>query len=502
MALKTNTKKYVIELKNISKIFPGVKALEKVNFNLCYGEVHALVGENGAGKSTMVKIIAGIYPHDEGSVFINEQEVKFRSPIDSNAMGIKVVYQELNLVPELSIAENVFLGDFPINRLGNIKWKIMWKKTKDILDQLGLEVDPTMKVGRLRVAEQQIVEIARSISHGAKILIMDEPTSALSPQECEKLFEIINNLKNHGVSIIYVTHKLQEIYKVADRVTVLRDGKHIVTKHINDVTVEEIVHYMVGRELTDIFPKTIRKPKDIMGTVRKVDSLGIKNVSFDLCSGEVLGVFGLLGSGKEELARVIYGLGSVMSGEIYINDKKLRDISPYTAMCSGIGLITEKRREEGIMPLLSVKRNMTIPSLNTLSDGGWLFNQRERRVVETYVKRLDIKTPSLTKEVMHLSGGNQQKVILARWMIHKQKVLIVSEPTCGIDVGSKAEIHKIIDEMANQGVAIIMISSEIEEVMGLSDKIIVMYEGMITRKFTREEATNKKLMTAAVGGVN
>jgi ribose transport system ATP-binding protein len=266
--------------------------------------------------------------------------------------------------------------------------------------------------------------------------------------------------------------------------------------------IEELVRYMVGRELTDIFPKTIRKPKDVILSVRKVDSSDIKNISFDLCSGEVLGVFGLLGSGKEKLARVVYGIDPVINGEIYINGKKLRSSAPYIAMFSGIGLITENRREEGIIPLLSVKRNMTMPSLNTLSNGGWLFNPRERRVAKTYVKRLDIKAPSLSKEVMYLSGGNQQKVILARWMIHKQKVLIVSEPTRGIDVGSKVEIHKIIDEMANQGMAIIMISSEIEEIIGLSDRIIVMYEGVITKEFSREEATNKKLMTAAVGGVN
>ncbi|MHB8278324.1 MAG: sugar ABC transporter ATP-binding protein [Candidatus Humimicrobiaceae bacterium] len=501
MALKTNTAEYVIELKNISKIFPGVKALEKVNFDLCSSEVHALIGENGAGKSTMIKIIAGFYPPDEGSIFMNGQEVKFRSPIDSNTKGIKVVYQELNLVPELSIAENVFLGDFPTNRFGNINWKIMREKTKGILSQLGLEVDPTIKVGGLRVAEQQIVEIARSISSGAKILIMDEPTSALSPLECKNLFDLINNLKNHGVSIIYVTHKLQEIYKVADRVTVLRDGKHIVTKDVKDSNIEELIHYMVGRDLTDLFPKTIRKPKDVLLSVRKVYSSDIKNISFDLCSGEVLGVFGLLGSGKEILARVLYGIDPVMNGEIYINGKKIRNNSPYIARCSGVGLITENRREEGIIPLLSVKRNMTLPSLNTLSNRGWLFNPRERQIAKAYVKRLDIKTPSLSREVMYLSGGNQQKVILARWMIHKLKVLIVSEPTRGIDVGSKAEIHKIIDEMANQGMAIMMISSEIEEIMGLSDRIIVMYEGMIMKEFTREEVTNKKLMTAAVGGV-
>lgn len=503
MALKTNTAEYVLDLKNISKIFPGVKAIEKVNFNLCAGEVHALIGENGAGKSTIVKIIAGIYQQDEGSIFINNQEVKFHSPIDSNAKGIRVVYQELNLVSELSVAENIFLGAFPAaNRLGIIKWKIMREKAKDILSKLGLEIDPTIKVGSLRVAEQQIVEIARSISRGAKIIIMDEPTSALSPLECKNLFELINNLKNHDVSIIYVTHKLQEIYELADRVTVLRDGKHIVTKDVKDTTIEELIYYMIGRKLTDIFPKTIRKSKEVMLSVRKIDSLGIKNISFDLYSGEVLGIFGLLGSKKEKLARVIYGIDPITNGEIYINGKKIRDNSPYIAMNSGIGLITENRREEGIIPLLSVKRNMTVSSLNALSNKGWLFNQRERSVAETYVKRLNIKTPSLSKEIMYLSGGNQQKVILARWMIHKQKVLIISEPTRGIDVGSKAEIHKIIDEMANLGLAILMISSEIEEIIGISDRIIVMYEGTITKEFTREEATKEKLMIASVGGVN
>lgn len=501
MALKKNLENYILDLKNISKIFPGVRALEKINFNLRPGEVHALIGENGAGKSTMIKIIAGIYSQNEGSIFFKGNEVNFSSPIDSNSKGIKVVYQELNLIQELSIMENVFLGGFPSNRLGYIKWKKMEAKTKEILDKLGLMLDSSATVSSLRVAEQQLVEIARAISQGAEILIMDEPTSALSSSECEKLFKLIKRLKNQGVGIIYISHKIEEVFKIADRVTILRDGKVIATKNINDTNISELVKYMVGHKLSDLFPKTKRTIKDTILKVINMDGLSIKNISFNLHSGEVLGVFGLLGSGKEKLARSLYGIDPVESGEIYINDKLLKNNSPDTAIRRGIGLITENRREEGIVPRLSVKRNMTLASLNDLSNRGWLLKRKERDIANTYIKRLDIKTPSLLREIMYLSGGNQQKTILAKWMIHKQKVLIVSEPTRGIDVGSKVEIHKIIDEMANQGLAIIMISSEIEEILGLSDRIIVMHEGTISGEFLRKEATKKKLMEAAVGGI-
>lgn len=499
MALKNNLE-YAIELKNIYKSFPGVVALNNVDFDLYVGEVHALVGENGAGKSTLIKIISGVYPADKGSIFLKGREVKFHSPIDSNAEGIKVVYQELNLVPELSVAENVFLGNFPINKVGSIDWKIMKEKTEEIISKLGLEVDPTIKVGSLRVAEQQIVEIARAISQGEKILIMDEPTSALSSLECQNLFNVILNLKNQGVSIIYITHKLEEIYQVAERVTIIRDGKKIATRDVKSTTIEELVSYMIGGELKNIFPKTDRLPKDIVFSVNNLKSSDIKDMSFNLCAGEVLGIYGLLGSGKEKLARILFGLEKASGGEVYIKGDRLKKITPNIALSKGISLITENRREEGIISILSVKRNMTLPSLGSLANKGWLFNKNEVRATQKFVKRLNIKTPSLEQEIMYLSGGNQQKVILARWLLHEQQVLIVVEPTRGIDVGSKAEIHKIIDEMANQGVAIIMVSSEIDEIIGLSDRIIVMRNGMISNEFNRKEALKEKIMLAAVGG--
>lgn len=501
MVSKISGEKYILELNNISKTFPGVKALDKVNFNLNPGEVHALVGENGAGKSTMIKIIAGVYSrHNEGMILINGLPVQFNSPSDAIAKGIKVVYQELNLIPGLSVAENVFLGNFSSKRLGIINWKIIWVETNKILNRLGLDIDPKTEVSKLRIAEQQIVEIAHSLSHGAKIIIMDEPTSALSPSECKNLFEIIHSLKKEGISIIYVTHKLEEVYQIANRVTVLRDGKNIITKNINEITVGELIYHMIGREIIDLFPKTDKKIGNTVLSVKELSGLNLKNINLDVRAGEIVGIFGLLGSGKEGLARLLFGLEYVNSGEIYIDGKLIKINSPTSATNNGIGLLTENRREEGIIQLLSVQKNMTIASLEIFSKVGWLLQLKESRVSKSFIKKLDIKTSSLSTLIRDISGGNQQKVLLARWMIKNQRVLIVVEPTRGIDVGSKVEIHKLIDNMARQGVAIIIVSSEFDEIIGLSDKIIVMHEGCITGEFTQKEVTKKKLMMAAIGG--
>ena len=496
-----NKEEYKLELKGISKTFPGVKALNRVSFNIYPREVHALIGENGAGKSTMIKIISGIYQPDEGEIFLNGEQIKINSPIDSIAKGIKVVYQELNLVPELSVAENIFLGGYPIKRVGIIKWGQMCKKAKDILTLLGLDIDPKTKVGKLKIAEQQIIEIARSLSHGSEVLIMDEPTSSLSADETYKLFKIIHNLRKTGVSVIYVSHKLEEVFRIADRITVLRDGKYIVTKNAKETTVKELIHYMVGYELEENLLKTNKKLGKPVLSVKNINSMDVKDISFDLHEGEILGIFGLLGSGKEKLGKLIFGIEPIISGEIFINGKKIKIKSPSIAKYNGLGLLTEDRREEGIIPELSVKDNITLAYLKDFARGGWLLPNKERKTTKSFINRLNIKTSSIFTKIKNLSGGNQQKVIIARWMVEKQKILIIVEPTRGIDVGAKVEIHKLIIEMANSGMAIIVISSEVDEIKNISDRVLIIYKGQISKEISNREATSKKLLEAAIGSM-
>jgi ribose transport system ATP-binding protein len=486
----------VLEMHGIRKVFPGVVALDDVDFELRPGEVHALIGENGAGKSTLIKIISGLYRRDAGTMVIDGEEVDFRSPADAIARRIKVVYQELDLVPGLTVAENVYLGGFPKTGIGFVDGDTLHNRTIELLDHLGLTIDPDTPVGELRVAEQQLVEIARALSRQARIVIMDEPTSALSLTEIDRLFGVIERLRRRDVAIIYVSHKLEEIYRIADRVTVFRDGKRVITKPVAETTSHDLVTWMVGRELKDLFPKTPPQIGKTLLEIRNLSGSGLLDVSLSVSEGEIVGVFGLMGAGINTLGRAIFG-ALPRTGTVTLNGREVAPNSPANAIRHGIGLLTESRKDDGLVLPLSVRENMTLASLRRFADHGWVRRRRETRAVVDYVRRLAIKTPSLRQKIRFLSGGNQQKVLMARWMLRDLKVLLLAEPTRGIDVGSKAEIYRLIDGMAHRGMGILFMSTEIPEILGISDRILVMREGRITAEFSRAEATNERLIAAA-----
>lgn len=488
----------ILEMHGIRKGFPGVVALNNVDFDLYAGEVHALVGENGAGKSTLIKIISGLYQRDAGTMQINGAPVEFKSPADAIAQRIKVVYQELDLVSTLSVAENVFLGNYPVGRFGKVDWSALYRHTSELLKGFGLDIDPQMLVGQLRVAEQQLVEIARALSRQAQIIVMDEPTSALSPAEAAKLFEFIRRLKASRCGIIYVSHKLEEIPQVADRVTVFRDGQLIITKPVKETRAHDLVKWMVGRELQDLFPKTEGKPGEPLLEVRHVDAGRLRDFNLTVRKGEVVAVFGLLGAGMHTLGRALFG-DVPRTGEVTLAGQLIRPSSPTDAISKGLGLLTEDRREDGLIPFMSVETNITLVALRRFASAGWIRQRAESQAARENVERLAIKTPSLRQKIRLLSGGNQQKALMARWLLQAPRVLILSEPTRGIDVGSKAEIYRLIDRMARNGMGVLVLSTELPEVLGIADRIIVMSEGRITGEFARAEATQEKVVRAAAG---
>jgi ribose transport system ATP-binding protein len=507
----------ILEVRGIVKEFPGVRALGGVDLSIFGGEVHALVGENGAGKSTLIKILAGVYQKDSGEVLFEGAPVELHSAHDSLRRGIKVVFQELALIKGLSVAENVFLESFPLRRNRTVDWKVLTARTRDILDSIGLDLDPMEQVGRLTVSQQQMVEIARALSHEAKVVIMDEPTSALTPNEIRLLFEVIRRLKGMGIGILYVTHKLEEVFELCDRATVFRDGLRISTRAITETDQNEIVTDMVGREITTLFPRTHRAPLDgqsapggVEGhpaasavlTVLEVKGLStvgkLKDVSLRVHAGEVVGVFGLLGAGRTELAKAIFGLDSVSGGSVAVRGARLRPGSTTSSARAGLGLLTEDRKGEGLVLQMSVGQNMTLPSLGDFSTAGYIRRGAENARAQSFVRQLSIKTPSLKHKVEYLSGGNQQKVLIARWLMKKLSVIILDEPTRGIDVGAKVEIHRLIDELAKGGLAVLVMTSEMPELLGVSDRILVMSNGRITGEFSHAEATQEKILAAAI----
>ncbi len=489
----------LLEVRGIVKDFPGVKALDGVHLELRAGEIHALVGENGAGKSTMIKILAGLYRKDAGQILFEGEELDLRSPHDSLEKGIKVVFQELSLIKGLSIAENVFLESFPLRKSGAVDWKTMRSRTAEILDSIGLSLDPMTMVGALTTSQQQMVEIARALSHDAKVVIMDEPTSALTPNEVSFLFVVIRKLKAMGKGILYVSHKLEEVFELCDRVTVYRDGQHISTHDIGDTNARQLVSDMVGREVSTLFPHTHTGVGETVLSVRGLcTDAKLKNVSLDVRAGEVVGVFGLLGAGRTELAKAIFGFDRVSSGAVSVGGLALRAGSTTQAANAGLGLLTEDRKGEGLVLQMSVSQNMTLPSLADFSTAGFMSFGRESAKSQEFVDKLSIKTPSLKQKVEYLSGGNQQKVLLARWLLKTLKVIILDEPTRGIDVGAKSEIHRLIDELAKDGLAVLVMTSEMPELLGVSDRILVMNGGRVTGEFTREAATQEAILTAAI----
>lgn len=494
-----NTDEILFEVENLSKEFPGVKALDQVSLTIKKGEVHALCGENGAGKSTLIKILAGIYLKDGGTLWFDGQEVDITTPHQSLKLGIKVVFQELALIPEMSVAENVFLESFPQKKSGAIDWKRMNTEAQALLERVGLSIDPSVKLGSLTVSHQQMVEIARAISHKSKLIIMDEPTSALTPNEITYLFKVITKLKAEGVSVLYVSHKLEEIMEICDRVTIYRDGKYIITRDVPDTSIGEIIKDMVGREIDHLFPHTHTPTDDIIMRVSNLSTQEkLKNIGFELKKGEVLGVFGLLGAGRTELAKAIFGYDKVTSGDVYINGVKVKPGDTASAVKAGMGLVTEDRKEEGILHEMSVTENITLPTISEYQKGLVIDTAKERVESKKLVDRFRVKTPSLGHKIMFLSGGNQQKVLLARWMMKKIDVMILDEPTRGIDVGAKSEIHGLIDELASDGVAILVMTSEMPELLGVSDRILVMSNGKITEIIDRKDATQESVLTAAI----
>ncbi len=489
--------KPLLQLTAISKEFPGTKALKGVDFNLYAGEVHALIGENGAGKSTLIKIIAGLYQQDTGSIALEGAAVDFHSPADSLEHRIKVVYQELDLVPDLSIAENVFLGNLPKKRFGTVDWQELYSRTGELLLDLGLDIDPETPIIALTVAQQQLVEIARALSRQARIIIMDEPTSALSQAEIESLFAVIRRLQGRGVGIMYVSHKLDEIYAIADRVTVFRDGEHIATEAVKETTHRDLVTWMVGREVKDLYPRTPVDRGDVLLEVDGISGANILDFSLNVHAGEIVAVFGLMGSGVHNLGRLIFG-DMPRTGSVRVQGEEIHASAPMDAIRKGLGFLTENRKTDGLLLPLSVKENITLVSVDNYAKMMVINGQEERKATAEIIDKLSIKTPGIAQKIRFLSGGNQQKSLVGRWLLEDLKVLMFSEPTRGIDVGSKAEIYRLMDDMAHRGMGILVLSTELPEVIGIADRIIVIRQGRSAgRWISREEANEQDLMTTA-----
>jgi ribose transport system ATP-binding protein len=492
----------LLEMHQISKTFPGVLALNKVEFDLKKGEVHILVGENGAGKSTLMKILSGAYRQDSGQIMLDGQFIKIHHPKIAQDLGISTIYQEFNLVPHLSVAANIFLGREPSLAMGFINRHKLHDRTRQILEELGLKIDPFIQVRRLNVAQQQMVEVAKALVIQAKILIMDEPTSALTSSEIDTLFETINLIKKRGVGIIYISHRLEELFRIGDRVTVLRDGNLIGTYSISEVDKDELVRLMANRELKEYFPRiNIQVGEKVLEVSHLSIQSKLNDISFYLKRGEILGIAGLLGAGRTELARAIFGVDSIDSGLIKIAGESKKIKSPAIAIKLGIGFLTEDRKNLGLILPLSLKDNISLPNLNNLSKYGILRATSEKELARKYTDELNIKTPTIYQKLVNLSGGNQQKVVLSKWLAHHTDILIFDEPTRGIDVASKVEIYHLMNRLKAQGVGIIMISSELPEILGISDRILVMCDGRIVAEYASGEATQELILSKALGEV-
>lgn len=490
--------KQILAMLGISKAFPGVQALKEVDFDLIAGEVHALVGENGAGKSTLMKILGGVYQPDQGSITLKGRMVPIHNPREAGERGISIVHQELNLFPNLSIAENIFGGNMPSKGvLGFEDRKLSREKAAKYLEQFMLPLDPNMLVSQLSIAQQQVIEILKAIAQDASILILDEPTSSLAEHETEMLFKIIEKLKEEGIGIIYISHRLEEIFQIANRVSVLRDGQHVGTEQISEVKIDDIIRMMVGRDLKDIFDERQFDGGKVILDVKGLSKDGFfENIDFTLNAGEILGFAGLIGAGRSEVGLALFGALS-SEGKISIEDESVEIHSPEHAMSLGIAYLSENRKTDGLFFNMGVRENISVSHLDEFSTLGLLNHRREGEKAKTLIQQLRIQTPSVEQKVLNLSGGNQQKVVLARWLAIKPKILIVDEPTRGIDVGAKLEIYSLLQDLASQGVGVIVISSEMPEILGISDRIIVMHEGKITGELLRNEATEEKIMALA-----
>jgi len=489
----------VLEAHQISKTFPGVKALDHVDLTLKRGEVLALVGENGAGKSTLTKILSGIHRANPESDYVklDGEKVEFRNPHEAKSAGLVTIYQELSLVPGLTVAENVFLGNLPRSKMGFIDWQTLNQRSREIMGELGLEIEPTEIVGNLSISRQQMVEIARALSQGTKVIIFDEPTSSLTEAEKDILFENIRRLQAKNVAIIYITHKMDEVFEIADRIAVLRDGKNsggLVTK---EAKLDDIIQLMIGRIVDDYFHKNqAEKGKEVLRVEGFTKHGLFEDISFSVSKGEVVGLYGLVGAGRSEVAETIFGARPLDSGSIYLEGQHVRIRSTRDAVAHGMGFVPEDRKQQGLILQMSCRDNTSIAKLPWINTLGFVDRSQEKSIFEDFKGKLSISTPSPLQRVVKLSGGNQQKIVIAKWMTLNPKLLILDEPTRGIDVGSKAEIHKLIARLAEAGMAILVISSEMPEIMGVSDRIIAMREGRVTGTFEGDQITEANLITA------
>ncbi len=495
---------YRLSMQDISKAFPGVQALDSVNLEVFPGEIHALVGENGAGKSTLMRALIGVAKMDSGTIYWKGQQVEINKPADAQDLGISMIHQELAVIPYLDVGKNIFLGREPKGVVpGVIDWKELYKQAEIQLERLGLDINPKITVETLTIAQQQMVEVVKALSLDSSLIVMDEPTSALTEKEVEALFNYMDKLRADNVSVIFISHRLEEIQRIADRVTILRDGIWIGTSEIKDLTQDDIVRMMVGREIDQRHQKREKPASEVILSVKQLTSTNeVKDVSFDLHKGEILGVAGLVGAGRTALAEAIFGFRKITSGHIRIENEIVNFTTPRKAIESGLGFVSEDRKGQGLFLNMAVWRNIIIAGIKNLTKLGFLSRNVSQKTSTSLVDRLDIKTPSLKQQVKNLSGGNQQKVIIARWLSLQPKILILDEPTRGIDVGAKIEIHNLLRQMADDGVSVLMISSELPEVLGISDRILVMREGRLVAEFDPEFTTQDDIMRAAAGSEN
>lgn len=493
---------YILELDHITKIFPGVKALQDVNFQLKRGETHALMGENGAGKSTFIKVITGVHQPEEGTMKLDGQPVQFKSTRDSQEAGIVCIYQHSTAYPDLSVTENIFLGhEITKGKMKALQWKEMHAKAQELLDRLGANIDPRASMGTLSVAQQQLVEIAKALSSQARIIIMDEPTAALTKRESEELYEYTEKLREGGASIIFISHRFEDMYRLADRVTVLRDAQYIGTWDVDAISNEDMIIAMVGREIKQLFPK---RKIEIGEEILRVEKLGrtgyFKDISFDVKKGEIVALTGLVGAGRSEVAETVFGIAQPSEGTVYVDGKEVKIKSPTDATCAGLGLLPEDRQKQALILDWEISKNIGLGNMDRFRDGPWYNKTKESEAAQELAEKMAVKASSIYDKASSLSGGNQQKVVVAKALTSNLKLIIMDEPTKGVDVGAKAAIYEIMGELAEQGYGILLISSEMPEVLGMADRIIVMKSGRITAEFKSEEANQEKILEAAMLG--
>jgi ribose transport system ATP-binding protein len=487
-------------MKNISKSFSKINVLNNVNLKIEEGKVLGLLGENGAGKSTLMKILSGVYKKDEGIIIFEDKEINPQNPKEVQTLGISIIYQELNLIDNMSVAENIYLGRWPLNVYKKINYKCLYENTEKLLKENNLNLNSKDIVGNLSVGKKQMVEIAKAISFNSKIILMDEPTSALSNDESEKLFNIIESLKEKGVGIVFISHKMEEIYRICDKVKVLRDGKDMGEKEINNVTEKELIKMMVGRDIEDRFPKKNNEIGETILEVKNLTSKKVKNISFNVRQGEVFGIAGLMGAGRTETMRAIFGIDKIFSGEVYLKGKKISIKNPEIAIKNGIGFVPEDRKKEGLILDFSVLQNSVLAILNKIKNiFGYINHKEEIRISNNIIENLEVKTNSNKQIIKYLSGGNQQKVIIGKWLEIKPDILILDDPTRGIDVGTKAQIYSLINNITRKGKSVILISSELPEVVNMCDRVMVMHEGELMKVLNKDEISQERIMYYAIG---